>query len=219
MNIIDVVQGSKAWVFARLGKATASRAADIPARTKSGGYRSSRENYMGELIAERLTGRPLERFNSAAMVWGTEHEDEARREYAFSHDTLVERVGFVLHPRIENFGGSPDGIVADAAGEKGLVEIKCPLTSTHINTLRTEQVPSDYYLQMMANLACTGLPWCDYVSFDPRLPSEMQLFVKRIERHDDTIEMIEAEVALFLDDLEVALADLKRRFNVEELVT
>ena len=217
MNVLDVEQGSPEWLAARVGKITASRVSEIMSKTKGGASRSSRANYLAELIAERLTGRPAARFVSQAMQWGTDQEPNARLEYAFSRDLVVEPVGFVLHPRIEHFGASPDGIVATPNGETGLVEIKCPFTATHIAALQSERVPGEYVWQIQAQLACTGLGWCDFVSFDPRLPPALQLFVKRVERDDDAIDAIEAEVGVFLDDLDLALADLKRRFQVEEV--
>ena len=203
-------QGSAEWLAIRLGKVTASRVSDVVAKTKSG-YSASRANYMAELIAERLTGVPAEKFTNAAMQWGTEKEDEARAAYEFRTGVVVETVAFVAHPRIALSGASPDGYVGDA----GLVEIKAPNTNTHIDTLLGGSIPAKYETQMLWQMACTGRAWCDFVSFDPRLPDAMQLFVKRLERDDKRIAELESEVAAFLSDLEERLQKLTAIYQKE----
>jgi len=196
-------QQTPEWQAARLGKASASRIADIIARTKSG-YSTSRANYAAELVCERLTGVAAESYVSAAMQWGLEKEPEAQRLYAFERDVHVERVGFVDHPRIAMAGASPDGLV----GEDGLIEVKCPLTATHIETLLGRSVPSRYACQMMWQLAVTGRQWCDFVSYDPRLPLNLRLFIRRVYRDDAIIAALEAEVAAFLAEIDTTLAKL-----------
>lgn len=199
----EIIQGSPEWFAARLGKVTASRVADVIARTKTG-YGASRANYMAELICERLTGAAAERFSNASMQWGTEREPEARAAYVFMHDMDVTEVGFVPHPRIAMAGASPDGLV----GADGLVEIKCPNTATHLETLEGQAVPAKYVTQMLWQMACTGRAWCDFVSFDPRLPAHMRLFVKRVFRDDDRLAEIESDVLAFLDELDGKIARL-----------
>lgn len=194
----EVVQGSAEWHALRCGKVTASRVADVIATTKTG-WGASRANYAAELIAERLTGVAAEGFTNAAMQWGTDQEPAARMAYEFMHDVTVEQIAFVVHPRISDAGASPDGLV----GEDGLVEIKCPNTATHIDTLIKKKVPAKYVTQMMWQMACTGRQWCDYVSFDPRMPESMQLFVQRVHRDPELIDELETKVVVFLD-LEVA---------------
>lgn len=201
-------QRSDEWFKARLGKVTASRVADVMARTKTG-YSASRANYMAELICERLTGAPAERFTNAAMQWGTDNEPHAKASYAFMRDATIEDVGFVLHPTIKDLGASPDGLV----GESGLVEIKCPNTATHIETLLADSIDGKYITQMQVQMACTGRQWCDFVSFDPRLPVDMQLFVKRVERDNERIAEIEAEVSAFLGEIAKKLDALHSRFS------
>lgn len=190
----EIFQGSDEWKALRCGKVTASRVADVIAKTKSG-WGASRFNYAAELIAERLTGVAAEGFTNAAMQWGTDQEPSARMAYEFMQDVTVEKIAFVAHPSIADAGASPDGLV----GESGLVEIKCPNTATHIDTLIKQEIPAKYITQMMWQMACTGRKWCDFVSYDPRLPESMQLFVKRIERDDKLIAELESEVAIFLD--------------------
>ena len=192
-----IEQGTPEWFAQRLGKVTASRVADVIAKTKTG-YSTSRENYMAQLVCERLTGTVAESFTNAAMQWGTDNEPLARAAYEAYADVLVDEVAMITHPRIEQAGASPDGLV----GDDGLVEIKCPNTATHIDTLLTQTVPGKYVTQMQWQMACTGRQWCDFVSFDPRMPKELQLFIKRVNRDDEQIAMLEKEVLSFLEELD-----------------
>lgn len=192
-----IEQRSPEWHAQRLGKVTASRVADVVARTKTG-WGAMRANYRAQLVGERLTGVVAESFVSAAMAHGTETEPEARSAYCFYHGVDVEQVGFVPHPTIPMSGASPDGLV----GCDGLVEIKVPNTSTHIETLLEGAVPGKYRLQMMWQMACTGRKFCDFVSYDNRLPEDMRLFVRRIERCEQTISELEAEVRVFLAEVD-----------------
>lgn len=205
-----IEQRTEAWHAQRLGKVTASRVADLMARTKTG-YGASRANYAAELLCERLTGERAESFTSAAMAWGTDTEPQARAAYAFLTDADVVEVGFIDHPSIPMFGASPDGLV----GETGLVEIKCPNTATHIDTLLSEAVPGKYLTQMQVQMACTGRAWCDFVSFDPRLPADLQLWVKRVPRDDEAIRAIEAEVQAFLSELDAKVEALRAKYMRE----
>jgi len=199
-------QRTPEWFSARIGKATASRIADIVAKTKSG-YSTSRANYMAELICERLTGMQGASFSSAAILWGIEKEPEARAAYEDAVGQLVVETGFIPHSSIAMSGASPDGFV----GDDGLVEIKCPLTATHIDTLLDQNVPKKYVTQMQWQMACTGRKWCDFVSFDPRMPENMRTFIKRVERDDAVIAEFEKEVKSFLEELDVKIAQLKER--------
>lgn len=205
-----IVQGSAEWHHARLGKVTASKVADVIAKTKSGPA-ATRANYAAQLIVERLTGQPTEGFNSAAMAWGTEKEPEARRAYAFHYDAEVEEVAFIAHPRIADSGASPDGLV----GSDGLVEIKCPNTATHLDTLTNGKPAGKYVTQMQWQMACTGRKWCDFVSYDPRLPEELRLFCVRIDRDDAMIEALEGDVIAFLVEIDARLSDLSARYGAK----
>jgi putative phage-type endonuclease len=205
-----MIQGSEEWHTARLGRVTASRVADVIARTKSGPS-ASRANYMAELVAERLTGARGETFTNAAMQWGTDNEAEARMAYEFRTDATVEQVGFILHPTIDMAGASPDGLVLT----DGLVEIKCPNTATHIETLLTGSIPGKYETQMLWQMACTGRSWCDFASFDPRLPEEMRLFVKRFDRDDKRISEMEEQVREFLFELDATVKRLGKLYGAE----
>jgi len=202
-------QGTDEWFAIRIGKVTASRVADVIAKTKSG-YSASRDNYMAQLVCERLTGQKGESFTNAAMQHGTETEPLARAAYEALKDVLVDEVGFVPHPTIKMAGASPDGLV----GDDGLIEIKCPNTATHIETLLSESVPTKYYTQMQFQLACTGREWCDFVSFDNRLPEELQLFVKRVPRDEMYIKLMEAEIVQFIAELDDKINKLMKVKNV-----
>ena len=206
--IEKVEQGTPEWFAARLGNVTASRVADVIAKTKSG-YSASRDNYMAQLICERMTGTVAESFTSSAMAWGTETEPFARAAYEAYADVLVDQVGYVQHPTIERAGASPDGLV----GAYGLLEIKCPNTATHIDTLLNNQVPTKYFTQMQWQMACTKREWCDFVSFDPRLPEGLQLFVKRVEYDAEYAGMLASEVFDFLQELDTKIFKLNERLN------
>jgi len=202
-------QGSEEWFTIRIGKVTASRVADVIAKTKTG-YSASRDNYMAQLICERLTGLKGESFTNAAMQHGTDTEPLARAAYEALQDVLVDEVGFVPHPTIEMAGASPDGLV----GDDGLLEIKCPNTATHIETLISKVVPSKYNTQMQFQMACTGRKWCDFVSFDNRLPEMFQLFVTRVPRDEVFIRLIESEIVQFLAELDDKINKLMKVRNV-----
>lgn len=196
-------QRSDDWFTIRLGKVTASRIADVTAKTAKG-WGAGRANYKAQLIAERLTGQRQDSFTNAAMQWGVDTEEAARVAYAFLEGQTVLEEAFVIHPTIPDAGASPDGLV----GEDGLLEIKCPNTATHIETLKGASIPAKYIGQMQWQMACTGRQWCDFVSFDPRMPEEMQLFVKRLHRDPEEIDYLEAQVLAFLAEVEADVAQL-----------
>lgn len=206
-DLQNIEQRSEEWWAIRLGKVTASKVADVVAKNKTG-YAASRKNYMAQLVIERLTGIVAEGFTNASMQHGIDTEPEARFAYETQNDVIVEEVGFVLHPSIPQSGASPDGFV----DETGLVEIKCPTTATHIDTLLGRSIPGEYLTQIQWQLACTGRLWCDFVSYDPRLPAGMRLFVSRVQRDDERIAELEAEVQAFLSELETKLAELQATY-------
>lgn len=203
-----IVQGSTEWFAERCGKVTASRIADLTATTKTG-WGASRANYMAELIAERLTGVKGEGYVNSAMQHGIDTEPQARGAYEFYADVEVVQVGFIAHPTIPMSGASPDGLV----GDDGLIEIKCPNTATHIDTLLLGVIPEKYIKQMMWQMACTGRKWCDFASYDPRLPESMRLFIRRVERSDSIIERLEKDVAQFLTQLDAAVVELRAKYE------
>ena len=201
-----IEQRSEEWYQVRLGKVTASRVADVVRTQASGKPAASRANYEAELIAERLSGVPAESFASGPMQWGIETEPQAIAAYEFAKNLDVEKVGFVDHPNIQMAGASPDGLV----GEDGLVEIKCPNTATHLATLLKPTPAKDYVTQMQWQMACTGRKWCDFMSFDPRLPERMQYVIHRVRRDEQRIRELESAVETFLEELERKIDELER---------
>jgi putative phage-type endonuclease len=199
-----IEQRTTEWFAQRCGHLTASRIADMMARTQKG-WGASRANYAAQLIAERLTGVAESGFTSAAMQHGIDTEAAARAAYSFMKDVEVVEAPFVLHPRLAWSGASPDGFV----GDDGLIEIKCPNTATHITTLRGGEIPDKYIKQMQWQMACTERDWCDFVSFDPRMPVEMQLHIQRVDRDNDLIAEIESAAIGFLDEIATTVAELE----------
>ncbi len=203
-----IPQGTPAWIAARMGRVTASRVADVIAKTRSG-WGASRANYMAQLIAERLTGVAGESYTNAAMQWGVDTEPQARAMYEFMTDATVTEAGFDQHPTIAMSGASPDGYV----GEDGLLECKCPNTATHIETLLGGSIPEKYITQMMWQMACRPeRRWCDFVSFDPRLPEAARMFIQRVPRDDTAIAGLEKDVIGFLAELDAKIGELTKRY-------
>jgi putative phage-type endonuclease len=200
----SIEQGSEEWFNQRLGKITASKIADLMAKTKTG-YSASRANYMAQIIVERLTGQKQESFTNSAMMWGTETEPQARAAYEFETGNQVKEVGFIDHPLIAMTGASPDGFV----GDDGLIEIKCPNTATHIDFLLDGSIEGKYIKQMMWQMACTNRQWCDFVSFDPRLTVNLQLKIVRVLRDDVFISEMENEVIAFLSEVDEKVKKLQ----------
>lgn len=205
MNVIDCVQGSQAWFECRLGCVTSSRVADAIAKLKrKEGESAARRNLRYEILCELLTKKPSEHYVSRYMEEGKENEPLARTAYELQKDVIVEQVGFVYHNTIKMAGASPDGLV----GEDGLIEIKCPKTSTHLEYLICAAVPEEYKPQMLWQMACTGRQWNDFVSYNPRLPEDLQLLVVRLPRDGNRITEIEASVVEFLEEVDQMLNSL-----------
>jgi putative phage-type endonuclease len=202
-----IEQGSPDWLALRCGKATASRIADIVRKTKTG-TSATRDRYMGQLIAERLTGAVADSYKSADMEWGTATEAEARIAYEFHHNVPVEPIDFVTHPTITMSGASPDGLI----GTDGLIEIKCPATHTHVATLLKRSIEPDYMIQMQWQMACTGRQWCDFASYDPRMPEHMRLWVHRVHRDAEHIAQLEDAVGAFLVELDDRVNELRAAY-------
>ena len=207
-----IEQRTEEWFQQRLGKVTASRISDVIAKTKTG-VSTSRQNYLVQLVSERLTGKKGESFVNQAMLDGIERESAARELYMQTRGVSVTEVGFFDHPVIKNSGASPDGAVnAEEEGKyAGLIEIKCPIETTHTNTLMSKSVPSKYLPQIQWQMASVSpnVKWVDFISFNPNFPDTMQLFVARVERDNAYIAELEAEVIKFLDEVEQTILKLK----------
>ncbi len=197
-------QGSDEWRAYKLGKVSASRIIDIMPGQR-GEYRASRANYMAELICEILTGIPTDHYTTAAMERGTETEPMARAAYEAITGSMVQQVGFVDHEQIADAGYSPDGLVDD----KGLIEIKCPNTATHIDTLVNGAVKKDYIYQMQFGMDCAGRDWCDFISYDPRLPDNLSIFIRRYLRDENMIASIRYEVRKLQAEIQATLEKLR----------
>lgn len=199
-----IQQGTPEWLALRAGKVTASRVADILAKTKTG-VSASRGNYLIQLAIERATGNIEPSYTNEAMQWGIENEAQARMAYEVASGNFVDQVPFVDHPNIDDFGCSPDGLV----GNLGLVEIKCPNSSTHWSYIKDNAPPNKYYIQMQAQMACTNTEWCDFVSFDPRMPDRSQLLIVRVEREQEFINQMEEAVKQFLNEVQIEVNLMK----------
>lgn len=200
----EPLQRTLKWYADRLGKVTGSRVADVVRKTKSG-YSTSRENYLNELLIEKLTGQGIDYYTTSAMQHGIDTEPRARDFYIKLTGRHVSEVGFIDHPTIKGSGASPDGVVID----NGLLEIKCPEMKTHLNNLRTQNIDPDYIIQMQWQMACTGAEWCDFMSFDDRFPTSQSYFLKRVERDQVFIENLEKEVSEFIKVLDVEVLRLR----------
>lgn len=203
---LAVQQGTSEWHHLRLGKVTASRVADILAKTKTGPS-ASRGNYLIELALQRVTKTIEESYTNAAMEWGTQTEPQARVAYEVATNNFVDQVAFIDHPTIAGFGCSPDGLV----GNDGLIEIKCPNSATHWGYIKANKPPEKYFIQMQAQMAVTGAKWCDFVSFDPRMPERSQLLVVNVPRDPEFIVFMEAEIKQFLSEVEVEVNLMEKR--------
>lgn len=205
-----MIQGSKEWHESRIGMVTASRIVDAIA----GGRGATKASYMNEIITTMLTGAQDD-YTNAYMEWGTEHEPKARQLYEFKQGIEVEEVGFVAHPSIRRTGGSPDGLV----GDDGLIEIKCPASKTHAQFLMDGKIPRKYQLQMLWQMECTGRKWCDFVSYDPRFPAELQLIIQRVEFDEKEALQTREKVVEFIEELEILLSkieEIKERANASD---
>ena len=207
MIVETVLQGSPEWFQLRCGCATASRLDDVIGKYKGKEtYKQGRADYMGEIVAEILTNKTAEHYVSPAMQWGVDIEPLAKEAYQIERDVEIGMAGIEFHDKINRFAASPDGYL----GSDGLIEIKCPNTITHIGYIIAGVVPEDYKPQMLGQMSCSGRKWCDFVSFDPRLPRKYQLFIKRFERDDEEISRIEAEVLKFNAEVQDMIAALKK---------
>ena len=203
---MNAPQRTPEWLAERAGSCTASRASDVLAKIKTG-EAAVRRKYRIQLVTERLTGIPVQGYINAAMQWGTDTEPMARMAYEAARGVFVEETGFCKHPSIAYCGASPDGLIAD----DGLVEIKCPESTTHIDWMTQSRVPPEHVPQLQFQLWVTGRQWCEFVSFDPRTPEHLRLFVVRALRDEAYINSLAAEVISFLADVEATIEQLSKR--------
>ena len=205
--IIDVEQGSPEWFQQRIGCCTASRVNDAIRKLKNGKYSAERERYCLEVVMERLTNLTAPHYVTEAMEWGIEQEPVARAAYEHITDCMVDEGQYAMHDRIKWFGASSDGLV----GDDGCLEIKCPTSMTHLQWIIDGCVPDEHIYQMKAAMSCYNRKWCDFVSFDPRMPKELRLFIRRLERDEPMILEMEQEVEKFLAEVDVLMDVVKKR--------
>lgn len=198
---MNLYQRNDDWQSERIGKITASRIKDLNAKPQKG---KALNATMLALLSERLTGEAMPIYTTKAMEWGIECEPLAITAYENETGEFVIGCGLIPHPTIEMSGASPDGLV----GDDGLIEIKCPETTTHLNTLLTGEVPSEYLPQITWQMACTERDWCDFISFDPRVPENLQIKIIRVLRADVDIETLERDVVRANEILEQAIKEL-----------
>lgn len=207
------LQRTEEWFAQRCGKITASMVYDVCARGAKGQTLKAYEDYKMQLALERITGNPTESFNNTAMQWGTDTEPLAKEAFTLQTMIEVQDVGFKDHPIIENFGASPDGVLIDMFGKplNKLIEIKCPTSKTHLETLFTEKINPRYIYQMAAQLMCEGLKECVFLSFDPRFPTEQQMFTKEFELTKELEDQITFEVVKFNSEVDQIVNKLKAK--------
>jgi predicted phage-related endonuclease len=193
-------QRTDEWFQDRLGKATGSRFHDVCSFLKYG-EAAARKNYRYQLIAERLTGNRVETWTTTAMQWGIDNEPTARLTYEMKTGYQVDESNFIQSEILPDAGVSPDGLI----GKDGSLEIKCPETATHIETLTSNKVPSKYQEQVDGLMWVTGRKWCDFVSYDPRLPEDLSLVIIRVERDEIRIKNLEENIKNFLNEVDTEL--------------
>lgn len=196
-------QGSVEWLAERAGMVTASKINDVMMAKTTAGY----QNYMAQLICERLTGQPVETFKSDAMQYGNDTEPQARAFYELESGHTVEECGFIPHPTLAGSGASPDGLI----GADGLVEIKCPQPAKHIKNLMGGAIDKPYALQMQWQMECTGREWCDFVSFNPTFPDHLRITIRKVEKDAEQVEAIKAAATTFLAEMESKIRALQDR--------
>ncbi len=198
-------QRSEEWRLSRVGRVGCSRLGDVLAEGRNGAPSASRKNYMHELLCERLTGKYAEHWTSPEMQWGIDNEPLARSAYEIKTGLLVLEDGGREHPTIKGFGCSPDGLIGDEGG----LEIKCPNTATHLETVLEGKVKRDYILQMAGGCLVYGRQWWDFASFDPRLPESLWLFVRRYPASELPLDEVREGVIKFLAELDALEARVR----------
>lgn len=216
MRVVECEQGSAEWLASRVGLITASRVGELLSKYKSdkkaGAETAERYNYKIDVIVERLTGRSTENFVSPEMIWGRENEDDARTAYEIDQAVMTEKVGFILHPKYDWAGASPDSLVRLDGG----LEIKAPKSATHLKWMREGVVPEEHRPQMLLNMVCAERAWWDFASYDPRMPAGLRLFTARLEFDPIRAAELEAEAVKFNDEIDAVLAELGKRVIKEQ---
>lgn len=202
MKIIDFPQGSVEWFAARCGRATASEFSSVLAK----GQGKTRLTYLRKVVAESLTGKPMESFKNKDTDRGNELEEFGRAAYEIKTGNSVDQVGFIQHATLMA-GCSPDGLV----GEDGGVEIKCVIPTVQLETVLAGGYPSEHRAQIQGGLWLTGRKWWDFCSHSEDLPENLRTYIFRVEPDPKYITTLEAEVTVFLREVDALLVDLRSR--------
>jgi putative phage-type endonuclease len=196
-----------AWLSQRCGKLTASRMADAMDLTAKGADSAKRRALKIEMLAERMTGDTVPHFVNSFMQWGLEQEPHAKSAYELASGQMILPCGFYDHPQIADFGATPDGLIPD-----GVIEFKCPQTTTHLTWLLAGGVPEQHRPQILAQLACTGRTRAVFVSFDPRIKDERKrLYIAEWVPERAEIEAVEEAAVRFLTEVEMMFQQLTER--------
>jgi putative phage-type endonuclease len=196
-----------AWLSQRCGKLTASRMADAMDLTAKGLDSAKRRALKVELLAERLTGDTVPHFVNSFMQWGLEQEPHAKAAYELASGQMIVPCGFYDHPQISEFGATPDGLIPG-----GVVEFKCPATTTHITWLLAGGVPDQHKAQILAQLACTGRERAVFVSYDPRIrDTRKSLHIVEWVPAKAEIEAVEEHARKFLAEVEMMFQQLTEK--------
>ena len=196
-DAIHLEQGTEEWKMARLGHVSASNLDAVMAKVKTGESKT-RLDYKIRVATEQITNAIQDSYSNQYMEWGIEQEPFARMAYEARAEAFVEKTGFWKHPEIKWFGCSPDGLV----GDDGLIEIKCPKSTTHVKYLLDNKLPEDYYWQVHGQMLVTGRKWVDFISFDPRMPEHKQLFIHRVNRDEEIMAQLKVAVIGFLSEVD-----------------
>ena len=196
-DAIHLEQGTDEWKMARLGHVSASNLDAVMAKVKTGESKT-RLDYKIRVATEQITNAIQDSYSNQYMEWGIEQEPFARMAYEACTESFVEKTGFWKHPDIKWFGCSPDGLV----GDDGLIEIKCPKSTTHVKYLLDNKLPEDYYWQVHGQMLVTGRKWVDFISFDPRMPEHKQLFIIRVDRDEEIMAQLKVAVIGFLSEVD-----------------
>lgn len=201
----DILQGSDEWLKERLGKVTGSMVSNVMSKGRGSSPSKLSETYMIELISETLTGKSKPFFENEAMRWGTATEPQARDMYSIKND-FVDIREIAYFKSGDSLLGSPDGLV----GERGLIEIKCPNTTTQIKRALTDDYSADYKSQIQFLLWISEREWCDFVSFDPRLDCAASYLSQRVYRDEEYIKDMKTKVYAFVERMNLLIEQLTK---------
>lgn len=199
MRIIDCEQNTPDWFKWRVGIPTASNFDKIV--TSKGEPSKQRTKYMYQLAGERITGKMEETYKNANMQRGIEMESEARQVYELINNVEILKVGLCIEEGETVYAASPDGLV----GKDGLIEIKCPQITTHVEYLLKTELPTEYFQQVQGQLLVTNRKWNDFISYYPG----MKPLIVRVQRDEKFIKALKIELEVFCKELNQLIERIK----------